>query len=694
MLPIKPTFTARRHRKASPCRLSLCEGGDEASTLRKSTTFPTEPGLSSAWIFHSSRRISVCERIVCLAMLAAALSCVGCSGPDAKKRSSNVSPETTSEYDGKNAPARKSVMEESRDHAATGMSSLGPMHPSDTNATDDFSVANSETVIRSDEMSANSRLVRSADDTVPPSAGLEDRGTDTKSANNGLMSAQPERILFLAREGPLVLDVHLTISGKTPAESLEHLLEEVMLQIAPDRESPVPWDSLLAHPMLEYGQLGNLNAESEAERIQLTRMYDANGDGLVDQGELARFLTRNSGGARAFSLRSANFYYDIHRRDSPLATVLDKNGDGVLDATEIGQATERLKQYDMNDDELWFAEDFRRAGDDLPPPLTQRRPNLPDSIISLGQLRDWGTLLFELETIYALGQPITSEHLPRQLDRFAALDVDGDGIWRAGEMKGWREVESDLELALHFDLSSVAESDPLPDAGLDEATSRNSDRLLADDSGSPDISKQDSATRSTNAPLATPAPVEVLTTSNHLRERMEEIRVLADRLVLVVPGTKLTIYVKDVDDRPGVQASRATLSQIRARAGNDRDALFSLLDQDHDGRLTAREVATAAARLRAFDRNGDGQLDLDEIPDAYLLVFARGPVQNDGTTFQVFPLPERYGSAPPDWFQAMDRNQDGELSRREFLGTEELFQKLDVNGDGFLELRELSRDAP
>jgi hypothetical protein len=41
----------------------------------------------------------------------------------------------------------------------------------------------------------------------------------------------------------------------------------------------------------------------------------------------------------------------------------------------------------------------------------------------------------------------------------------------------------------------------------------------------------------------------------------------------------------------------------------------------------------------------------------------------------------------------MDRNQDGYVSRREFLGPTELFGKLDLDGDGLLSPVEAERLA-
>jgi len=44
--------------------------------------------------------------------------------------------------------------------------------------------------------------------------------------------------------------------------------------------------------------------------------------------------------------------------------------------------------------------------------------------------------------------------------------------------------------------------------------------------------------------------------------------------------------------------------------------------------------------------------------------------------------------AGPDWFQKMDRNHDGDISRREFLGPRDQFDRLDNDKDGLIDADE------
>ena len=42
----------------------------------------------------------------------------------------------------------------------------------------------------------------------------------------------------------------------------------------------------------------------------------------------------------------------------------------------------------------------------------------------------------------------------------------------------------------------------------------------------------------------------------------------------------------------------------------------------------------------------------------------------------------------PVWFRKMDRNRDGDVSRKEWLGTKEAFDEIDTDRDGLISAEE------
>jgi Ca2+-binding EF-hand superfamily protein len=144
--------------------------------------------------------------------------------------------------------------------------------------------------------------------------------------------------------------------------------------------------------------------------------------------------------------------------------------------------------------------------------------------------------------------------------------------------------------------------------------------------------------------------------------------------------------------------SAASAARVAMQVDSRSTGLFDLLDTNHDRRLSVRELRQMGKLLGQLDRNGDGMIGRDEIPRTFGVKFEqRTNFLQTGTFTVVFngdfngrpPVPEP--TKGPVWFRKMDRNRDGDVSRREFLGTDEEFRRIDTDHDGLISLEEAIR---
>lgn len=515
-----------------------------------------------------------------------------------------------------------------------------------------------------------------------------------------------ERFLLLTRDGPLVIDVVLRIDGEPYTNALEQLVDSVFHNLVTPEAKSATWKALIDDPKFSYGQYGNLAPEDADQKMRLVEMYDTNRNSLVDRDELPRFLTRNVGGSRPFSLRSSNEFRGDNRTRSPVRRLLDVDHDGAITTDEMQAAPQRFFDRDADDDEILVLADFKDTVEELQPEMSnQRRVNAPDTAILIDARTRWGYVSYALQETYAYGERIRAGDMPLTPELVALLDVNKNAVIDGNEVPQLANVPPHLVLEVAFFNANEAGQPTTPSlriisaceslAPVLDAARQHPNRLSFKLPGADVEFFVNEDPSLTNVSQTIDAQFSMLDADNNGYLDTDEYS--GQILAIQIPFEALDadsdgmIYAKEV----GVlleQRQSVVRAQIRARAADQEDALFTALDTNGDGRLTAREIYGAPSVLNQLDGNADGQLQSHEIPGTMTVGFVRGDANRDNALL-VMPAVSRNdnGETVPAWFRGMDSNGDGDISPREFLGASDKFRQLDADGDGFVSGDEAKR---
>ncbi len=519
-------------------------------------------------------------------------------------------------------------------------------------------------------------------------------------------------LMILGETRPILLRIRVKIGDRPFGDAWKEATRGLLLGLDRDKDGKVTIDEAEKGGLA--ASLGPAPANGQAKPVA---GLDANKDGAISEDELAEALRAAASGPFRLAVEGLT-----DRRTDALFDHLDRDKDGELSRPEMEAIIGSLHRLDRNADELIDAGEIEIVA---PPAASMAGrpssdPGVP-AVLELGPEESPARLTRVLIKKYDVGSSrgpgrrdskLSAEEFAIGESAFASADANKDGLLTADELRTYLEKaprDAIIDVSLSPDASGHAsarvrggDGGP-PPAGMtvrqlgeeaveiDLGTIRLD--LIADDgAGALEAARKGfqerfkAADSDANGYLE---PDEVGVGDNGLPSPFAGLFKSLDR------DDDNKVYHNEIDDFLAQQAAAAR-GRVIMTASNEGRALFGMLDLDRDRRLGAREVLETFARLSACDRDTNGRVTPEEIPHHIALTLTRGDLSallmaplpngvvaaNNARTLPT-PRPTR-PAAGPTWFRKMDRNRDGDVSRREFLGTREQFARLDTDHDGLI----------
>jgi Ca2+-binding EF-hand superfamily protein len=526
--------------------------------------------------------------------------------------------------------------------------------------------------------------------------------------------------IFLGSERPVLLRLHLVLSGRSYEAPWQEFMDGLFQDLDVNEDGFLDKTEAGRIPRAEFlnNQIRGVFAFYSSPQIAPLAEVDADRNNRVSREELAAYYGKAN--LRPFRFEPSSDEDSANRVTARMFKYLDANEDSLLSSEELANGRNTLRQLDLNEDELITSQEILGVQETggyafrVPSPSASRpvsEEHIPAFLEVLPEGKSASNVVRALLLTYDRDRDvrISAKELGLAKQAFQALDSDSNDLLDGLELQGFLRRAPDLEMkAIVGELPSgsvvarllravgVSEPTRLHVAVGEKGTtqpgkiSRSIPSALVWNLGDAEIEIQvdtSSQNRSQGVRRLYLREFNNLAGKDKTVEEKKALPNYALRGVFKLADRnsdkKLTekelLAYLDIHDKG---ATSILVMQMQERGRN----LFTTLDASGEGSLSARELLEAGSRLK-LTGSGKTGLARSDIPRRFRLVLGQG--QANYRTIRTAQVSMFF--RPPVWFQNMDRNRDGDVSRREFLGSEAEFQRLDQDRDQLISSREARR---
>lgn len=499
-------------------------------------------------------------------------------------------------------------------------------------------------------------------------------------------------VMLMLDTGPIHIRLNMALGGQSLEQCRRQFVNDLIEKLDQDKDGKVSRTEANRSPLFRTKQ-----RPGAAQFVQSLKSQ-----GTLSRRDIEQNVERWGGEIVAYRQDLSSSKNDVE-----VFKLLDKDGSGTLDSSELQTARDVILSKDTDGDECVAFQEF----------LPQPDPNaMATPVLAVGAGTTPVPLASVADIIRDLHEPLLPQRLLRKYDKKRDLQLDSTELGWAPE----RLEKCDADRNGKLDAAELAHlTTDSPDVELSVDL-----RIANSDGGKLTVptfigKRMDDADRPDYAKVAFGASVITFSLRNldpiatALETAMREFNLLdadangyLDKTEAGMRGRfeRSLFEIIDVDGDNKLFADEMK-DYIRARTEpaatacrmnvyDTGNGFFMALDANADGRVSVRETRQAAEALSQLDRDGKPGITQAEPVRHFHIEFVRGGYTLFGPTEQLVAMTPAFQQRRPTgpvWFQRMDRNNDGDLTWNEFLGPREVFHKLDADVDTLIDPTEAAQ---